>query len=61
MRRLLTCQEAADLVNVTTRTLHRWVRAGVLLPFLTESGRHFYLDTEVYTAERAMRRERPCA
>lgn len=61
MRRLLTCDEAAELVGVSRRTLHRWVRAGILTPFLVENGRHFYLDTEVYTAERTVRRERPCA
>jgi hypothetical protein len=48
-RRLLTIEEAAQLVEVSTRTIIRWKIESYALP---GSRRAYYLDTDVWEAER---------
>jgi excisionase family DNA binding protein len=56
-RALLTVAEAAELVGVSTRTVRRWVAAGLLVAHPATHGRAaLYLDSAVFEAERAARR-----
>jgi excisionase family DNA binding protein len=55
-RALLTITEAADTVGVSTRTVRRWVAAGLLVAYPGTPGRTaLYLDRAVFEAERAAR------
>lgn len=53
--KLLTTEQAADLVGRSLRTIKRWVSAGWLEPLEVDGRRHLYLDTDVYQAERRAR------
>jgi excisionase family DNA binding protein len=44
--KLATTEEAARSVNVTTRTLHRWINAGIVKPTDRTIGGHYRWDLE---------------
>jgi len=53
---LLTIEEAAELVGVSTSTIRRWQADGRLDGLIVEGSRRvFFLDLDVYRAERDMR------
>lgn len=54
--KLVSGTEAAALVGVKPATLRKWVQRGKLQPFTIEGGRAYYLDLDVYEAERATRK-----
>lgn len=44
--KLATTEEAARAVNVTTRTLHRWINAGTVKPTDRTVGGHYRWDID---------------
>jgi excisionase family DNA binding protein len=55
-RSLLTIDEAAQLVDVSVRTVRRWISAGLLDSLIVEGTRRaLYLDLDVYRAQRDAR------
>jgi len=55
-RSLLTIEEAAGLVGVSTSTIRRWQADGRLDGLVVEGSRRvFFLDLDVYRAERDAR------
>jgi predicted site-specific integrase-resolvase len=53
MKRLLILEEAAQLVQVSTRTILRWAARGLLDSVAIDGDRKaYYLDTDVYQAQR---------
>jgi excisionase family DNA binding protein len=54
---LVTTEEAAKLVGVTSRTLRYWAAKGEGPPFLKIGGRRFYDPKEVEEWRRAQRVE----
>lgn len=56
MKRLLTLEQAAQLVQVSTRTIRRWAANDLLDSVaLPNDRRAYYLDSDVYRAERDAR------
>lgn len=49
--RLVTTKQAADALNITTRTLHRWHGAGIVEPASQTAGGHFRWDIEQLRAQ----------
>lgn len=45
--KLITPKDAAELLGVTTETLRRWAREGILHPIRTPGGRFRYYEDEV--------------
>ena len=44
--KLATTEEVACSVNVTTRTLHRWINAGIVTPTDRTVGGHYRWDLD---------------
>lgn len=43
---LVTTQQAARALNISTRTLHRWITAGIVKPSSRTAGGHFRWDVD---------------
>lgn len=44
--RLVTTKDAAAALNVSTRTLHRWITAGIVKPSDQTAGGHYRWDVD---------------
>lgn len=47
MEKLLTSHQLAKLLNVWTKTLHRWEKEGKLIPLRTPGGHRRYKESQI--------------